>query len=49
MGREAMIRADMESVGTYNPIFESTIKQLPKRSASFPGQKKSGGLTAAKW
>ena len=30
MGREAMIRADMESVGTYNPIFESTIKQLAK-------------------
>ena len=30
MGREAMIRADMESVGTYNTIFEPTIKQLAK-------------------
>ncbi len=30
MGREAMIRADMESVGVYNPIFESTIRQLAK-------------------
>ena len=30
MGREAMIRADMESVGTYSPIFESTIRQLAK-------------------
>lgn len=30
MGREAMIRADMESVGTYNEIFEPTIRQLAK-------------------
>ena len=30
MGREAMIRADMEAVGTYNVIFEPTIKQLAK-------------------
>lgn len=30
MGREAMIRADMESVGTYNAIFEPTIRQLAK-------------------
>lgn len=30
MGREAMIRADMESVGTYNVIFEPTIRQLAK-------------------
>ena len=30
MGREAMIRADMESVGIYNPIFDATIKQLAK-------------------
>lgn len=30
MGREAMIRADMEAVGTYNEIFESTIRQLAK-------------------
>ncbi len=30
MGREAMIRADMESVGTYNEIFEPSIRQLAK-------------------
>ena len=30
MGREAMIRADMEAVGTYNEIFEPTIRQLAK-------------------
>ena len=30
MGREAMIRADMESVGVYNPIFDPTIRQLAK-------------------
>lgn len=30
MGREAMIRADMESVGTYNAIFDPTIRQLAK-------------------
>lgn len=30
MGREAMIKADMEAVGTYNKIFEPTIKQLAK-------------------
>lgn len=30
MGREAMIRADMEKVGTYNEIYESTIRQLAK-------------------
>ena len=30
MGREAMIRADMEAVGTYNPIFDATIKQLAR-------------------
>ena len=28
MGREAMIRADMESVGIYSPIFDSTIKDI---------------------
>ena len=28
MGREAMIRADMESVGTYAPIWDGTIKAL---------------------
>lgn len=30
MGREAMIRADMESVGVYNPIFDGSIRQLAK-------------------
>lgn len=30
MGREAMIRADMESVGVYNEIFEPSIRQLAK-------------------
>ncbi len=30
MGREAMIRADMESVGTYNEIFDPSIRQLAK-------------------
>lgn len=30
MGREAMIRADMESVGTYAPIWDGTIKALAK-------------------
>ncbi len=31
MGREAMIRADMEAAGTYNPIFDKSIKDLAKR------------------
>lgn len=30
MGREAMIKADMEAVGTYNPIFDKAIKELAK-------------------
>ena len=30
MGREAMIRADMEAVGTYNPIFDKAIHDLAK-------------------
>ncbi|MGI5963664.1 MAG: terminase large subunit domain-containing protein [Lawsonibacter sp.] len=30
LGREAMIRADMESVGIYSPIFDGTIRQLAK-------------------
>ena len=30
VGREQMIRADMESVGTYSPIFDKSIKQLAK-------------------
>lgn len=31
MGREAMIRADMEAVGTYSPIFDKVIKDTAKR------------------
>lgn len=31
MGREAMIKADMEAVGTYSPIFDKTIKSLAKQ------------------
>ena len=30
MGREAMIRADMESVGVYSPIYDKSIQQLAK-------------------
>ena len=30
MAREDMIRQDMQLVGTYNAIFEPTIKQLAK-------------------
>ena len=30
MGREAMIKADMEAVGIYNTIFDPTIRQLAK-------------------
>ena len=30
VAREDMIRADMQAVGTYNAVFESTIKQLAK-------------------
>ena len=36
MGREAMIKADMEAVGTYNPIFDTTIKQLAKLERELP-------------
>lgn len=31
MGRKEMIRADMESVGTYNPIYDKTIAELAKQ------------------
>lgn len=31
MGREAMIRESMEAVGTYSPIFDTTIKDCAKR------------------
>lgn len=31
MGREAMIKADMEAVGTYSPIFDKAIKSLAKQ------------------
>lgn len=30
MGREAMIRADMEALGIYNPAFDKTIRDLAK-------------------
>lgn len=30
MGREAMIKADMEAVGTYSPIFDKSIHDLAK-------------------
>ena len=36
MGRETMIKADMEAVGTYNPIFDTTIKQLAKLERELP-------------
>lgn len=41
MGREAMIRADMESVGTYNAIFEPTIRQLAKMERELSKAEKS--------
>mgnify|MGYP006877979338 CR=1 FL=1 len=41
MGREAMIRADMESVGIYSPIFDSTIKQLAKLERELSRAEKS--------
>ena len=31
MGREAMIKADMEAVGTYSPIFDKAIHELAKQ------------------
>ena len=30
LGREAMIKADMESIGLYSPIFDGSIRQLAK-------------------
>lgn len=30
MGREAMIKADMEAAGVYSPIFDASIRQLAK-------------------
>ena len=41
MGREAMIRADMEAVGTYNVIFEPTIKQLAKAESELSKAEKT--------
>lgn len=40
-GTEAMIRADMESVGIYSPIFDSTIKQLAKLERELPKAEKT--------
>ena len=46
-----MIRADMQAVGTYNQIFEPTIKQLAKTerelSRAEKAWKKAGGLMVA--
>ncbi len=42
MGREAMIRADMER-GHVQPYFEGTIRQLAKTGGNCPGQKRPGG------
>lgn len=51
MGREAMIRADMEAVGTYNEIFEPTIRQLAKAERELSKAEKTwranGGLMVA--
>ena len=51
MGREAMIRADMESVGIYSPIFDSTIRQLAKTERELSRAEKtwraSGGQMVA--
>ena len=41
MGREAMIRADMESVGIYSPIFDATIRQLAKTERELSRAEKS--------
>jgi len=51
MAREDMIRADMKTVGTYNEIFEPTIRQLAKSerelSRSEKAWKAAGGLMVA--
>lgn len=51
MAREDMIRADMKAVGTYNEIFEATIKQLAKSerelSRAEKAWKATGGLMVA--
>lgn len=51
MGREAMIRADMEAVGTYNAVFEPSIRQLAKMERELSKAEKawraSGGLMVA--
>ena len=49
MGREAMIRADMESVGIYSPIFDSTIKQLAKLERELPKAERPGAPPAGRW
>lgn len=51
MGREAMIRADMEAVGTYSPIFDKAIKALAKQERELAKAEKvwreSGGKMVA--
>ena len=53
MGREAMIRADMEAVGIYNPIFDATIRQLAKTERELSRAEKdwraNGGQMVAAW
>ena len=52
MGREAMIRADMESVGLYSPIYDGTIRQLAKTERELSRAEKTwksaGGKMVAK-
>ena len=51
MGREAMIKADMESIGLYSPIYDSSIRQLAKTerelSRAEKAWKASGGNMVA--
>lgn len=52
MGREAMIKADMEAVGTYSPIFDKAIKSLAKQERELAKAEKvwrdNGGKMVAK-
>ena len=41
MGREAMIKADMEAVGTYSPIFDKAIRELAKQERELAKAEKS--------
>nr|DAQ81203.1 MAG TPA: Large Terminase [Caudoviricetes sp.] len=52
MGREAMIKADMEAVGTYSPIFDKAISALAKQERELAKAEKAwrenGGKMVAK-